>query len=414
MAEQNPPMSLQELGDHAKAKLASRISGCERSIYSRIERSVDAYFAASAGAPWRCFHCDEVFTDRAQAAIHFGTHERHHPGCQIDVAEYRRMAQVCESYGEEDAEIHRLMRRQEFEHAAAVRRAEEAGYARGLHDAFAGQAGRAISELLTALRDMLGPFMTSNRENWPEVEGARAVVARYSDAFECPAVPSGWRWEIVPTTLAEMARLHREENARNGETAGTQSGAMVEAAPAQPGGQWTAVRWVSDPAMLHLSGPNNTECDVREDDASEEGRFLNALAQFLSVGVSPALRAYQTRVAEWLAKCFVPTQYLNMVERGDRLLEEVLELLQAHGYDSHRVATLVEYVYGRPVGEPVQEMGGVMVTLAAFATVAGLDMAAAGETELARISLPEVMEKVRIKQESKDALHFDTPLPGHA
>ncbi|WNL48439.1 hypothetical protein RKE25_22175 (plasmid) [Dyella sp. BiH032] len=179
-----------------------------------------------------------------------------------------------------------------------------------------------------------------------------------------------------------------------------------------PQGLWAACRWLSDPAMFHLSGPDNTECDVHQDDLSEEGRFLSVLARFVSAGVAPVMQKYQTRVAHWLAKCFRPSQYNNMVERGDRLLEEVLELLQAHGYDRHRVATLVEYVYGRPVGEPSQEMGGVMVTLAAFATVAGLDMDAAGETELARITRPEVMEKVRIKQESKNALHFDTPLPG--
>ena len=39
-------------------------------------------------------------------------------------------------------------------------------------------------------------------------------------------------------------------------------------------------------------------------------------------------------------------------------------------------------------------------------------MHAAGEAELARICQPEVMAKIRAKQEAKNALHFDTPLPG--
>ncbi|WP_251278369.1 hypothetical protein, partial [Enterobacter hormaechei] len=89
-------------------------------------------------------------------------------------------------------------------------------------------------------------------------------------------------------------------------------------------------------------------------------------------------------------------------------------LLQAHGYDSARVPTLVDYVFCRPVGEPTQEVGGVMVTLAGYCWVAGLDMHAAGDAELARISQPEVMAKIRAKQEAKNALHFDTPLPGNA
>lgn len=126
------------------------------------------------------------------------------------------------------------------------------------------------------------------------------------------------------------------------------------------------------------------------------------------------LEGFQSGVARWMGECFMPSLYSNMTERGDRLLEEVLELLQAHGYDQARVATLADYVYGRPVGEPAQEVGGVMVTLAGYCWIAGLDMHAAGSDELARITQPEVMAKIRAKQEAKNALHFDTPLPGGA
>lgn len=122
--------------------------------------------------------------------------------------------------------------------------------------------------------------------------------------------------------------------------------------------------------------------------------------------------SFQARVSTWMGQCFLPSLYSNMTERGDRLLEEVLELLQSKGYDRNRVATLVEYVYGRPPGEPSQEVGGVMVTLGGYCWVAGLDMHADGERELARINQPEVMTKIRAKQEAKNALHFDTPLPG--
>lgn len=125
-------------------------------------------------------------------------------------------------------------------------------------------------------------------------------------------------------------------------------------------------------------------------------------------------QTFQAGVTEWMGQCFPQSLYSNMTERGDRLLEEVLELLQAHGYDESRVATLVAYVFGRPVGEPTQEVGGVMVTLAAYCAVAGLDMQAAGDAELARINLTEVMAAIRAKQEAKKAIDFDTPLPGDA
>ncbi len=125
-------------------------------------------------------------------------------------------------------------------------------------------------------------------------------------------------------------------------------------------------------------------------------------------------QSFQGDVATWMGQCFPPSLSSNMTERGDRLLEEVLELLQAHGYDSARVPTLVNYVFGRPVGEPAQEVGGVMVTLAAYCSVAGLSMQADGQAELDRINQPEVMARIRAKQEAKNALHFDTPLPGAA
>lgn len=128
----------------------------------------------------------------------------------------------------------------------------------------------------------------------------------------------------------------------------------------------------------------------------------------------PVGQTFQAGVAEWMGQCSLPSLYSNMTERGDRLLEEVLELLQAQGYDKARVPTLVDYVFGRPVGDPAQEVGGVMVTLAGYCWVAGLDMHIAGDAELARINQPEVMAKIRAKQEAKNALHFDTPLPGNA
>lgn len=81
---------------------------------------------------WRCFHCDESFDDADSAAAHFGTREWHNPACKIDAAEYRRMEAREASYAEEDAEIHRMMRRMESLHQQSLRRAEEAGYAKGL------------------------------------------------------------------------------------------------------------------------------------------------------------------------------------------------------------------------------------------------------------------------------------------
>lgn len=108
---------------------------------------------------------------------------------------------------------------------------------------------------------------------------------------------------------------------------------------------------------------------------------------------------FQDRVQPWMLECFGAEIAADRVERGDRLLEEVLELLQSGGYDPARVLALRDYVWSRSVGEPSQEVGGVMITLAAFCLAHGLDMHEAGETELARIWTK--VEKIRAKQASK-------------
>lgn len=121
--------------------------------------------------------------------------------------------------------------------------------------------------------------------------------------------------------------------------------------------------------------------------------------------------SFQQRVISWLMTCFDHEIASNIGERNFRFIEEALELVQSTGCSKEEVLELVDYVYSRPVGEPYQEMGGVMVTLAALGLATGLDMAQNGETELARINTPEVIEKIRTKQASKPK---HSSLPGQA
>lgn len=116
---------------------------------------------------------------------------------------------------------------------------------------------------------------------------------------------------------------------------------------------------------------------------------------------SVVVEAFQQRVQPWMKECFGAEISADKVERNDRFIEEALELVQATGYSADRAHALVDYVFGRDVGEPTQEVGGVMVTLAALCLAHGLDMHSAGETELARINRPEIVQKIRAKQAAK-------------
>jgi hypothetical protein len=121
---------------------------------------------------------------------------------------------------------------------------------------------------------------------------------------------------------------------------------------------------------------------------------------------------FQSRVLPWMLECFGPVIPYDKIERGDRFLEEALELLQSGDYPKERAYALIEYVYGRDKGEPSQEVGGVMVTLAAYCLAHGLYMQEAAETELARIWTK--VEKIRAKQAAKptgSALPIAVPAP---
>lgn len=131
----------------------------------------------------------------------------------------------------------------------------------------------------------------------------------------------------------------------------------------------------------------------------EKAEEIKALEASRSPVSQTEADTFQDRVQPWMMACFGPEISADRVERADRLLEEVFELLQSGGYDPARVLSLRDYVWGREIGDPAQEVGGVMVTLAAYCLAHDLDMHVAGETELARIWTK--VEKIRAKQAAK-------------
>lgn len=115
---------------------------------------------------------------------------------------------------------------------------------------------------------------------------------------------------------------------------------------------------------------------------------------------------FQNRVRPWLLECFGETIANDPAERNHRFLEEALELVQAVGGTRNEAHQLVDYVFDRPIGDPPQEVGGVMVTLAALCLANQLDMHADGETELQRIWTK--VPQIRAKQANKPR---HSPLP---
>lgn len=93
---------------------------------------------------WRCFHCDATFTlaQRKWAAEHFGRAEDAEPVCLIRTAgetallsALRKAEDELVGYRAEDSLILRAMCSMQADHAQALKREEERGYAKGLADA---------------------------------------------------------------------------------------------------------------------------------------------------------------------------------------------------------------------------------------------------------------------------------------
>ena len=167
----------------------------------------------------------------------------------------------------------------------------------------------------------------------------------------------------------------------------------------------------ADAALAHLS---NALDDLQYSPDQRPVPLINeamaGLRSILRAAPRAEVAPFQQRVQPWLLECFGQEISGDLVERGDRFLEEVLEFLQAHGYDRTRIPALVDYVYSREAGEPTQEAGGVMVTFAAYCSAARIDMHVAGDVELLRVwtKIPQIREK----QASKAGIH--SPLPGGA
>lgn len=92
---------------------------------------------------WRCYFCDEVFTTRGMAAEHFGAEigcGYPTPACQIKEHEghlvhyIRKLEEELSVWNGEGHDLQKAVVALEISIADKVRRAEEAGYTRGVDD----------------------------------------------------------------------------------------------------------------------------------------------------------------------------------------------------------------------------------------------------------------------------------------
>lgn len=136
-------------------------------------------------------------------------------------------------------------------------------------------------------------------------------------------------------------------------------------------------------------------CALTQPKAGDNVEFLN---------FTPADRAAevrQSRVRAWVVTCFGEAILKNIDERMFRVLEETIELAQALNIPFAMIGRIAQYVYMRPVGDPVQEFGGVRVTLLALAATLGINAWDAELAEIDRITAADP-DKFRRRNSEKE------------
>lgn len=251
--------------------------------------------------------------------------------------------------------------------------------------------------------------MKSDIRDWFAAPGAaiaareRGVADERLQWLHSPASGSvdGWEWGIFKVKWGRREGEHQIRHTfadfSDLDEAMAASGAALasrEEAPATPQGEALTVETLAQ--ELRRIGSAGAEV------------LADSLMPFLSRAAltQPTGQPFQSRVQPWLMACFGEMIAGDREERNHRFIEEALELVQACGCTASEAHQLVDYVFARPVGEKAQEVGGVMVTLAALCLAQDLDMATAGETELARIWTK--VEQIRAKQAAKPKY---SPLP---
>ncbi|PWJ88446.1 hypothetical protein C8D77_111169 [Mesorhizobium loti] len=99
-----------------------------------------------AAHAWRCFHCDEVFTDERCARDHFGRDETCEPACQIKMGAERSLltalrraendaADAWAAIHSESTDAAKAYHAQLARHQEQLRITEELGFERGMREA---------------------------------------------------------------------------------------------------------------------------------------------------------------------------------------------------------------------------------------------------------------------------------------
>lgn len=146
---------------------------------------------------WRCFHCDEVFTNKDCAAEHFGRDESREAACQIKAGAERSMvkalrtaedaaAKAWDAVHSESTDAAQAYHAQASRHRAQLQATEELGYERGLLDGIAegleGAAKRLATLEFIILSELSGEEAYQRNGRYISLYGAEHAIKALAPA----------------------------------------------------------------------------------------------------------------------------------------------------------------------------------------------------------------------------------------
>lgn len=111
------------------------------------------------------------------------------------------------------------------------------------------------------------------------------------------------------------------------------------------------------------------------------------------------IQFWQDEIRNFVHRVWGEKAMVNLPERAARVIEEAVELGQAHDISKEVMLAIVDRVYSRPKGDPSDEAGDVMFTLLAYTETAHVNIESVLALRLERVeSIPVDVLRERHKQ----------------
>jgi hypothetical protein len=266
--------------------------------------------------------------------------------------------------------------------------------------------------LMTCLPGFLVGYRAAKRD-------AERVTKKESERLDACAkleemldYPNAWDTAAYPNVESASIKALHAANAAADEFAKTLQNANKEAHYTMDQMRDYAEGVFTTRAYLVIDSIGSLASDYtrKSEKLHEDGRnLLGGVYEDVSVNLTKLAenaknlgkRPFQKRTQYWAKKCFGMHLATDHKERNQRFAEEALELVQACGMTRLEALGAVKYVYGRPVGDKLQEVGGVYNTLAVLCAAHGIDMVGEGERDLLEIDNEEATRRIREKRMTK-------------